>query len=301
MTDDMTDERIQRDGVAADGGSESYSTIGNGVGDSNPSRDDGTAELMPDDKREFLLESIRRAPLLEYLGCGSANAGDILEGVDMSRSTVHRALDSLTDLDVVQEADGEYELTQVGRIVVEEMDRFGTRVWTANSLTQFLNSIDVGGTEIPIEYLSDATVVRREPRQPHATIHRIMELFEKADELRMLSTVISPIYVDIGYKQMMDGMAIEAIFESEVVDLMLSEYPEKAYETMVIGNFDVYAHDDIPFELFIFEDRIGMAAHNQQGNAEILVECDDPTVFSWAEDLYERHLSDATSQSVSDI
>ena len=301
MTNDMTDEQIPRDGVAADGGSESYSTMGNGVGGSNQFGEDETAELMPDDKREFLLEAVRRAPLLEYLRCGSANAGDILEGVDMSRSTVHRALDSLTDLEVVQESNGEYELTQMGRIIVEEMDRFGTRLWTASSLTQFLNAIDMSGTEIPIEYLSGATVVRREPRQPHATIHRIMELFEQAEELRMFSTVISPIYVDIGYKQMMNGMAIEAIFEREVVDLMLSEYPEKAYETMAVGNFDVYAHEEIPFELFIFEDRIGMAAHNQQGNAEILIEADDPAALSWAEDLYERHLSEATSMSVSDI
>lgn len=301
MKDDMTDETTSRDGLTVDGGAESYGTIGNGVGDSNPLGDDPADELMPEDKREFLLEAIRRAPLLEYLGCGSANAGEILEDVDTSRSTLHRALDSLSELEVVREAGGEYELTRLGRVIVEEMDRFGTRVWTASSLTQFLNSISMEGTEIPIEYLSDATVVRREPRQPHATIHRIMELFEKADELRMFSTVISPIYVDIGYKQMMDGMAIEAIFEREVVDLMLSEYPEKAYETMAMGNFDIYAHDDVPFELFVFEDRIGMAAHNGQGNAEILVESDDPTVLSWAEDLYERHHADATSLSVSDI
>ena len=301
MTDETTDGNTPRDSVAADGGAESYSTMDDGVGDSNPFRDESAGELMPEDKREFLLEAIRRAPLLEYLGCGSANAGEILEGVDMSRSTVHRALDSLSEFDIVQEAGGEYELTEMGRIIVEEMDRFGTRVWTASSLTQFLNSIEMEGTEIPIEYLSDATVTRREPRQPHATIHRIMELFEKANELRMLSTVISPIYVDIGYKQMMNGMAIDAIFEREVVDLMLSEYPEKAYETMAIGNFDIYAHDDIPFELFIFEDRIGMAAHNVQGNAEILIESDDPTVVSWAEDLYERHHTEATSLSISDI
>lgn len=301
MTNEMRDDETQRDGIAADGGAESYSTIGNGVGDSTTLRDDPPVELMPDDKREFLLEAIRRAPLLMYLGGGSANAGEILEGVDMSRSTVHRALDSLSELDIVQEAGGVYELTELGRVVVEEIGRFGTRVCTASSLTQFLNSIGMEGTEIPIEYLSDATVVRREPRQPHATIHRIMELFEEADELRMLSTVISPIYVDIGYKQMMDGMAIEAIFESEVVDLMLSEYPEKAYETMAIGNFDIYAHDDLPFELFIFEDSIGMAAHNGQGNAEILVESEHPAVISWAENLYERHQRDAMSLSVSDV
>jgi predicted transcriptional regulator len=117
----------------------------------------------------------------------------------------------------------------------------------------------------------------------------------------MFSTVISPVYVDVGYREMMNGMKIEAIFDREVIDIMLSEYPEKAHETIATGNFDVYTHDGLPFELFIFDDKIGMAAHNENGIAEVLVECDDSSAIEWAEDLYAKHLSTAESLMLSDI
>ena len=219
----------------------------------------------------------------------------------MSRSTVHRAIDSLQNDAIIRQSGGKYELTRLGEILVEELRQFGERAWTARSLTEFLNSVSMDGNGIPVEHLSDATVIRREPRRPHATIHRIMELFDRADEVRMFSTVISPIYVDMAYPKLMNGMQIQAIFEQEVVELMLSEFPRKAYETIATGNFQVYASDaDLPFELFIFDDAIGMAAHNQEGIAEVLIECDDPDARAWAEDLYQGHLARAESLTVSD-
>lgn len=169
------------------------------------------------------------------------------------------------------------------------------------SLKQFLNAIELNGDRFPIEHFTDARITRRKARQPHNTIHRIIELFENSDSLRMFSTVISPVYVDVGYREMMDGMKITAIFDQEVIDIMLSEYPEKAYETITTGNFEVFAHDGLPFEMFIFDDKIGLAAHNENGNAEVLVECDDPAAIEWAETLYAEHRSRADPLLIDDL
>jgi predicted transcriptional regulator len=298
----MTDEHTRHgDGIVADGGTDIYGERG---GDSDPQRlDDETGAAMDaggsrDATQAFLLEVVRRRPLLRALQSGSATTGDVLDAVEMSRSTVHRALNSLTDHGLVEESGGEYRLTSVGKIVARESETFGSRTATARSLDQFLNSINGQAESVPVEHFTDATVVRPTARQPHATIHRIIEFIEEAERLRMFSTVISPVYVDVGYREMNDGMQIDAIFDAEVIDIMLGQYPEKAYETISTGNFDVYAHDGLPFELFIAEDKVGMAAHNDDGNAEILVECRDPAAVGWAERLYNRHLSDAESVSL---
>ncbi|WP_232702356.1 helix-turn-helix transcriptional regulator [Halobacterium wangiae] len=294
----MTAETPRDDVLVADGGTDL-------VDDSR--EEGGTAEeldhcpqdgVSPDDIDEFLLEVVRRRPLLRSLRSGSATTSDLLESVDMSRSTLHRAINSLEDRDLVEESGGEYRLTSVGTMVTEETEAFGTHTAAALSLDKFLNSIDGHAGTVPVEYFTDATVVRRKARQPHATIHRIIEFIEDAERLRMFSTVISPVYVDVGYREMMDGMEIEAIFDREVIEIMLAEYPEKAYETITTGNFDVYAHDGLPFELFISEEKVGMAAHNANSNAEILVECDDPAAVAWAEDVYSRHISDADPVSL---
>lgn len=244
-------------------------------------------------EREFLLEAIRRTPLLQTLRSGPATSSELLETVDVSRSTLHRATDALAEHDLVENGDGEYELTSLGRIIADETAAFARRAWTGVTLKQFLNAIDGSCEDIPIEHFADADITRRCSRQPHNTIHRIVELIENSERLRMFSTVISPVYVDAGYREMMDGMQIEAIFDREVVDLMLSEWPQKANDTISTGNFSVYAHTGLPFELFLFDEKVGMAAHNDQGNADILVECDDTSAIDWAEELYATHRTES--------
>ncbi|WP_436926704.1 helix-turn-helix transcriptional regulator [Halosimplex amylolyticum] len=293
----MSDQRDTcRDDSVPDGGTESFDASADA---GEPDRTQVRAareketEMEPGTEQEFLLEVVRRGSLLEALRSGAAAADEIVESVDMSRSTVHRATKTLEKHDILEETNGKYELTSLGEIIAAETERFETRIWTAVSLKQFLNPIDVNGDGIPVEYFADAKMTRRRPRQPHTTIHRISELIENSDDLRMFSTVISPIYVDVGYREMMDGMEIQAIFDRDVLDLMLTEYPEKAQETISTGNFDLYAHDGLPFELFLFDDKMGMAAHDENGNAEVLVECDDPSAIEWAEDVYSKHLSEA--------
>ena len=294
----MNDETPHGDGTVADGGTDVFEENDSSGEPARESRDGAGSDSGPNGTQEFLLEVVRRRPLLRSLQSGPASTADILDAVEMSRSTVHRALNSLTGHGLVEEAGDEYRLTSVGKIVARESETFGTRTATALSLDQFLNSINGQAESVPVEHFTDATVVRRKARQPHATIHRIIEFIEESERLRMFSTVISPVYVDVGYREMMDSTEIEAIFDEAVIDIMLAEYPEKAYETISTGNFDVYAHEGLPFELFIADEKVGMAAHNDNGNAEIFVECRDPAAVEWAESLYARHRSDSESVSL---
>lgn len=293
-----------RDITVADGGSDlaDISAVETGETERTESviSNGERSEAASNAKQEFLLETIRRAPLLKKLQSGAADVSTLSKSVDMSRSTVHRATNSLEDSDIIKQANGKYQLTSFGKLLAEEMGKFDTRACAGMALKQFLNAIDEYEHGIPIEYFTDADIIRRKPRQPHATIHRIIRLFEASDEIRMFSTVISPVYVDVGYREMMDGMEIEAIFDKEVIDLMLSEYPEKAHEAISTGNFDVYAHDGLPFEMFLCDDKIGLAAHNENGNAEMLVECTNPLAIEWAESLYSDHLSNADPLMLSD-
>lgn len=289
----MTEDTPTHD-ATTDGGTDSFSMSSLDASDHiDDDRSQHTNKAPSKAKREFLLETVRRAPLLQALQSNPVGASTLSDATDMSRSTVHRATNSLEDAGLITKANGKYKLTNLGKLITDEIDRFGTCAWTAMSLEQFLNAIDGNENGIPINYFANADIIRREPRQPHATIHRIINLFEEADSLRMFSTVISPMYVDVGYREMMNGMEIQAIFDREVIDIMLSEYPEKAHETINTGNFTVYAHDGLPFEMFLFEDKVGLAAHNQNGNAEMLVECTDPSALEWAETIYEKQLANA--------
>ena len=294
---ETSDEDRRRGNPFADGGTKAVGVSGNVTTDVDQSAEDvpdtDAVESPSQARRELLLEAVRRAPILRVLKDRSADAAELAESIDMSRSTVHRATNALQAHDVLEKSNGEYELTGLGEVIAEKTETFGREAWTAMALRQFLNSIDMNGNGIPVEHFLNATIIQQEPRQPHANIHRIIKLIEQSDSLRMLSTVISPVYVDVGYREMMDGMQIEAVFESAVVDIMASEFTGKLRETVSTGSFDVYAHDDIPFELFLFDDKVGMAAHSESGTAEVLVECDDPAAVAWAENIYDGYLTEA--------
>lgn len=277
------------DAVEATGESDD-GPLGGGVGE-NGVEGNGVVESAHDARHEFLREAVRRGPLLRALRDGPASASELSRSVETSRSTVHRATNSLSDRELIAKTDGQYELTGLGRIVAEESAAFGESVWTAVTLEPFLNTADVDG--IPIEHFVDATVTRPTPRRPHTSIQRIIELIEEAESLRMLSTVLSPIYVNVGYHEMMAGMEIEAVFDREAIEIMVTEHAERARETIETGNFDVYSHDALPFELFLLEDGIGMAAHDESGVARILVECEAPEAIEWAEGVYDDHRSEA--------
>lgn len=292
MDPSQQDSDANRDGVTTDGGSDvvregrEARTTEVGDGDALPER------LREEEHREFLMEAVRRAPMLAELRWGSATASELVDAVDLSRSTVHRATNSLEELDLIEKTDGAFELTSLGKIVAEETQQFGSRMSAAAALEPFLNAIDTD--DVPIEHFVGAKITRPEPRQPHASIQRIIDLIEASERLRMLSTVISPIYVDVGYREMMSGMQIEAVFETQAVEIMVSEYEQKARETIGTGNFEVYMKDELPFELFLFEDKVGMAAHDENGIAQLVAETDSQAAMSWAEELYEEHAAAAS-------
>ena len=267
---------------------------------SEPSpRENGHGRSTRLSRKEFLLEAIRRRPILSALQRGPASAAELADSIEMSRSTIHRATNTLEEHNVLEQSDDRFELTSLGRILAEKTAAFGDQAWGALVLEPFLNAVEMDG--IPVEHLVDGRITRPTPRQPHASIQRIVELVEEASSLRMLSTVLSPIYVDVGYREMMDGMAIEAVFDEAAIEIMVSKYPEKAYETIRTGNFDVYSHHGLPFELFLFDETVGMAAHDENGIARSVVESDTPPALEWAEEIYERHRAEAEPLSLSDL
>lgn len=295
MSDDERTEALP------DGGAESAVLAASGS-DGAPGATHGLeamAEMPVNGKQDFLLEVARRGPVLQALRSGGVSGSELAASVDMSRSTIHRATNSLEEHNLIAKSNGKYELTRLGRIIAEKVNAFGAEIWTALSLEPFLNTIDMDG--VPTEHFTEARITRPTPRQPHTSIQRIIELIEESGSLRMLSTVLSPLYVDVGYREMRDGMEIEAVFDQAVIDIMVTQYTEEAHETIEMGNFTVYAHPGLPFELFILDEKMGMAAHDENGVARVLVECDSTAAIDWAEDVYEEHRSKGIPLTLSEL
>lgn len=243
-------------------------------------------ETLPD---KLLVDVVKRASLFELLHHGPREAKDLVENLDMSRSTLHRTTRSFVESGLLRESDAGFELTGFGRSVADEVTQFRSRVASANKLEEFLNTVEATEVDVPTERFSDADVIHPKPRQPHFAVKRIIELIEQSESVRMFSSIISPFYVDVAYREIMDGTEIDVVFDQQVIDIIASEYADRATEAARTGMFEISVRDELPFELFVFDDRIGMAAHDDNGIARVFVEADSPEAIEWAEDVYQSY------------
>lgn len=253
---------------------------------------DGTHQL-DEVNVDHLVESVKRVELFECLEDGPRNLRELDRHMGLSRSTIHRTTRSFIDQGLLNKCGEQFELSGLGELVADELCSFQNRMEALRRLEPFLNTVDPSSLDIPIEYFGDAVVSSPTAGQPHVGVRRIIEGIEASDSLRMFSSIISPIYVGAAKREMDAGTEITVIFDTEILDVVVSEYYADALEALDTGNFEVYVHDGVPFELFIFEDSMGMAAHDENGIPRAFVETDSPDAIEWAHSLYRTYEQNA--------
>lgn len=251
------------------------------------------------DGTEIHLAAVKRAPLLLALSERPMTMGDLDEVLSTSRSTIHRALGTFEELNVVTKCDQRYDLTGFGETVAERTREFSARLSTAAELDEFLNAADP--VDVPLEHFTDAEVIRPHPHEAHAGVKRIIDLIEASDSLRMFSNVLSPLYVDVACREMVDGMEIEVVFDERLVELMVADYDEEAVRAFRTGRFQVHVGSDVPFELFIYDDKMAMAAHDSAALPRMFVETADAAAIEWAEGLYRSYRERAVEFDPADL
>lgn len=236
-----------------------------------------------------MVEAVQRFPLLRTLRRRSGEPRELERTLSMSRSTIHRATSSLEEKGLLSRGDEGIELTPLGRTVTDEIEDMRADLDTATRLAPFLNTVEDPDIGIPLELFADADVTHRQPRQAHFGVKRIIDRIEATDSLCMFSTIVSPLYVEVVHREILDGTDVEVIFDAEVSDVILENYRSETTEALSTGRFHLLVGDDIPFELFIYDDGMGMAAHDADGIARAFVETDAPAAVEWAEELYARY------------
>lgn len=237
-------------------------------------------------EREFQLEAVKRASMLNALSDGPMSMSELDDTLSMSRSTIHRALGTFEDANVVRKTDQRYTLTGFGQTITERTREFSTDLATALDLDEFLNTVETIDVDVPLEHFSEAEVIQPEPHKAHRGVKRIIDLIEASDSLWMFSNILSPLYVDVARREINDGMEIEVIFDDRLLYPLQVDYADDAVEAFQTGRFEVYFCADIPFELFIYDDKMAMAAHNDSAVPRMFVETCSDGAIEWAEELY---------------
>lgn len=233
----------------------------------------------------------RRAPLLRELRRSPAAKNDLLSPLDVSRSTIDRAIRELERDDLVERIDGRYRLTLAGRIALDAYDEFSDRIEAVQSNAGVLTCLppDVSLSADP---LVGAETVRAKPAVPQRPVEALAATVARAERIRGSVVGIAAQFVDIYREQILDGATIEVVIDGETLSRLLGRYADAVEEVLGTGRVEIReAPSTPPYALKIHEsgdERVVTVAVYGNNGLRALLRNDTAAAVRWAERRYEE-------------
>lgn len=253
---------------------------------------------MDDDDVERLFDLLsRRYELLERLADSGLSKGDLERELDVSRSTIDRAIRALEAKGIVDRSNGTVSVTPWGRVALDGYRQFRDGMLGLTAARPIFESFD-GSVTIPFETFRSAEVVLPDRQSPHRPIMAFREFLEDAEEVRSIGTGLLPEYVRTYHAQIVEGnLTAELVVQSSVLDDLLVNYWEPVNDALSTDRLAIYETSlDRLFSLKIgHTDRqemaiIGYADHGVTG----FIRSDADAAVEWAENAFHRVKSDGT-------
>lgn len=244
---------------------------------------------------DLLIDLLRRSPMLEALRETDLDRGELQERLGVSRATCHRHTRLLGDLGVVERVDGRFGLTESGRLLTEALVGFKHETRSALRLAPVLAAVRDAPVEIDPDAFLGATVTSATRGDPYSPVARFVSLGRASETLRGFDVdTIAPLYIDEIMRRILDGMETEIISLPEVTEDALDGYPEKCMEACASGNLTVQLHEELPFGLVLFDERVGIGVSDRDSRSlRVFADTDATAVRAWAEAVYERYEAEA--------
>lgn len=204
------------------------------------------ADLVPVvARRERLLATLHGSPQAKC---------DLVRSLDVSRSTVDRAVRQLESEGLLERTDSGYGLTLVGRLVYEEYRRFTEQTAGLLDASPGLDALPTD-TALDPAVLVGATVTVAERATPYRPSDRHIELIESADAVRLLSTAVGPRYVDAVHEAAVKrSTSVRLGVTKPVAERLVSQHAPALEDALDAGEFELRELDSTPpFSLGLFD------------------------------------------------
>lgn len=233
--------------------------------------------------------------MLEELQQTVLTRRELQDRLSVSRATCHRHTRKLQELGLIERLDGPFQLTEAGRLLTNSLTTFKQEVRSTLQLAPVLDAVGEAPVEIDAEAFTDAIVTSAERGDPYSPIARFLTLVRGTKTLRGFDIDgIAPLYLDEIQRRIVDGMETKDVVLPVAVKDSLDTYPEKCLEACVSGNLTLKLHDELPFGLAIFDERVGVGVcEPDTRQLRVFVDTDSPEVLEWAEAVYQIYNSEA--------
>ena len=237
----------------------------------------------------------KRAGVLAAVAAGTARKPALVDALDVSRSTVDRAVDDLTEAGLAVDDGGAVAPTAAGRLALSARREYEGLTGALGEAAPLLAST---AEDAPLDraLFAGADVAIADPQAPEAALTPAVEALAEADRLEGLAPVVKSNYASLVYERVRErGLSGELVVGRETLDSASSVAASGGYDDLAAvfsaEPVTLLTTDEaLPYALWIARvedgtDTAGVTVHD--GGAIVgVVANDDPAAVEWAEGVY---------------
>jgi len=248
------------------------------------------------DLHDAISTVVKRAAFLDRLTDGPTSKRDLRDELNLSRSTVYKAVRELETHGLVTESDEGVELTLVGRLFADQYREFEARaagIYDNESLLSVLPD----DAPVTTDLLLGADTVLAERHAPTRPVTYIEELVQNGDSVFGVVPVVLPQYVDLFHGELVtDDLTADLVLEDPVVEYLGDEHGERFSEALATGRLSVRRTDEtLPFGLIVAEgEGLVLIVYDESGELRGILLNDTEAALDWGRDVFERYRAEAT-------
>jgi predicted transcriptional regulator len=241
----------------------------------------------------------QRADALAVLVRNDREKAELVDDLDVSRSTVDRMVRRLESAELVRRNGSHIEATLAGRLAYDtyrdHCDRTADIARFDDLLRELPPTADLGH-----DLLDGATAYRSEPPATGRPVNEFKSLLGEATRIRGCASVINDEAAVAELHEMVvdRGGRAMVVYAEELAAHIREEYFEGHHVMAATGRYRAYEVDGVPYELFLLDSDAGttvvVAIYDSTGKLKGTIVNDTDPAVAWGEATFERYRQAAT-------
>lgn len=243
------------------------------------------------DAIQVFANSANSVRVFEALADGATSSSDLAEQTGASRSTVARILNNGESRGWIDSEGSQYELTNLGRIMIDEFRATLENVGAVQQLGAAINYLPGPARDLDYRHLRDAEITTPTSENPSAHIVRWIEVIRAADRYRGLNNIGPDVYMD-ALRECVEGgqLEVQAVLEAGFFDSLTD--PGRAGPWRLLADGIRVYDGRVPLNMHIVDDRLLLwlaYVDGEEWDVYGLLESTHNAVLSWAESMYDEY------------
>lgn len=260
---------------------------------------DALVQLARSDHKQWILQALQKGPARKATLAVTAR-----QDGGPSRTTIHRIIGVFVGDQYLIERAGAYELTELGRRLLEAYTGFRATIAQALDKRDFLRWLPGNLDSFPVSALAESRIIRNSLGQPH----NVLSAFTRAadtdlDTFQGTFTIVSPTLADAYRPVLSSRTQVSVVFPDDVLfklhtDREFINYVKKhgfgSYIRQGIAAQDaelLFVPESLPLHLTICNDsRVMLAPSPSTGVTDVTaaaIDSTDPRIIEWATAFFE--------------